>query len=160
MKVFTEENLLGWMMELPVGTISVIANDEAIVGLYFESLQPNIKLEKTPLLAEAERQLDQYFRGKRKSFELPLFYAGTQFQESVWEALLTIPYGETRSYGAIAQQIGNPKAPRAVGLANNRNPIAIIIPCHRVIGADGSLVGFGGGLDFKRFLLDLEQKWR
>lgn len=160
MKVFTEEGLLGYMMELPVGTISVVANHSAIVGVYFDTLQSNIRLEKTPLLEEAERQLNQYFQGKRESFDLPLFYEGTQFQVSVWEALLTIPYGETRSYGEIAKQIGNPKAPRAVGLANNRNPIAIIIPCHRVIGADGSLVGFGGGLHFKRFLLDLEQRWR
>ena len=111
------------------------------------------------LLKKAAKQLTEYFAGKRREFDLPLDFTGTGFQKKVWAALLTIPYGETRSYGEIAKQIGNPKACRAVGMANNRNPIAIICPCHRVIGADGSLVGFGGGLPAKQFLLDLEKDY-
>ena len=106
---------------------------------------------------EVKRQLDQYFKGRLKSFDLELKTGGTPFQQQVWEALAKIPYGSTISYGDLAVQIGNPKAVRAVGLANGRNPIPIIIPCHRVIGKNGSLTGFGGGLDVKRFLLELEQ---
>ena len=96
--------------------------------------------------------------GRRREFQLPLAPKGTEFQQKVWKALLDIPYGETRSYGEIARAIGNPKASRAVGMANNRNPIAIIIPCHRVIGSTGKLVGYGGGLDKKEFLLNLERQ--
>ena len=107
---------------------------------------------------DAVEQLDAYFAGDRTEFDLNLELVGTRFQRRVWEALLTIPYGETRSYGEIAQQIGSPGAFRAVGLANGHNPIAIIVPCHRVIGASGSLVGFGGGLPWKRLLLDLGAK--
>jgi len=114
---------------------------------------------ESPLIKTAAAQLAEYFAGKRAKFDLPLAPAGTEFQRSVWRALQTIPYGKTRSYGEIAAQIGNPKAFRAVGLANNRNPIVIIIPCHRVIGHDGSLVGFGGGLDVKQYLLDLENRY-
>lgn len=112
--------------------------------------------ELTPLLAETMRQLDEYFAGKRRDFDLPLAPKGTPFQQSVWAALLQIPYGTTASYGQIAAAVGNPKASRAVGMANNRNPISIIIPCHRVIGSDGSLVGYGGGLPIKKQLLELE----
>lgn len=111
---------------------------------------------ETALLREAGSQLLEYFQGKRKEFVLPLSPNGTKFQQKVWQALCTIPYGETRSYGQIAAQIGQPKASRAVGGANNRNPIMIFIPCHRVIGADGSLTGFGGGLEAKKYLLELE----
>ena len=110
-------------------------------------------MSETPLLAEACRQLGEYFTGERKSFELQLAPKGTPFQLRCWEALLRIPYGATTTYGDIARAVGSPKGFRAVGLANNRNPIAIIIPCHRVIGSDGKLVGFGGGLDVKSFLL-------
>lgn len=106
---------------------------------------------------EVKRQLDQYFKGRLKSFDLELKTGGTPFQQQVWQALAKIPYGSTISYGDLAVQIGNPKAVRAVGLANGKNPIPIIIPCHRVIGKNGSLTGFGGGLDVKRFLLELEQ---
>jgi methylated-DNA-[protein]-cysteine S-methyltransferase len=109
-----------------------------------------------PVLAEAERQLNEYFAGKRNCFELELEFAGTEFQRKVWEALLTIPCGETRSYREIAVQIGNPKAVRAVGAATGKNPISIVAPCHRVIGAFGDLTGFAGGLGTKRLLLDLE----
>jgi len=112
---------------------------------------------ETPLIKKAAAQLSDYFMGKRAKFDLPLAPAGTEFQRAVWQALETIPFGETRSYGDIAAQVGNPKACRAVGMANNRNPIAIIIPCHRVIGRDGSLTGYGGGLDVKQYLLDLEK---
>lgn len=110
----------------------------------------------TPLIREAFRQLEAYFRGDLKVFSLPLAPAGTPFQRRVWEVLLTIPYGETASYGDVAAAAGNVKAARAVGMANNRNPVAIVIPCHRVIGADGRLVGYGGGLELKRRLLELE----
>lgn len=116
--------------------------------------------DSSPLLLEAETQLAEYFAGARRDFHLPLAPAGTEFQRKVWAALLEIPYGETRSYGEIAAQIGNPKACRAVGMANNRNPLPILIPCHRVIGADGSLVGYGGGLNVKTVLLELEKEHR
>lgn len=113
---------------------------------------------ETALLKEAGRQLQEYFSGQRKKFSLPLAPAGTVFQHSVWNALKDIPYGETRSYGQIARTLGKAKAARAVGRANNKNPISIIIPCHRVIGADGKLVGYGGGLDKKAYLLALEKE--
>ncbi len=103
---------------------------------------------------------DEYFAGGRKDFDLPLCPRGTEFQKKVWSALREIPYGETRAYGEIAAAVGNPKAARAVGMANNRNPISVIVPCHRVIGSDGKLVGYGGGLDIKEFLLDLEREHR
>jgi len=111
-----------------------------------------------PLMHETVRQLRDFFAGKLRAFHLPLDMEGTEFQKRVWCALLTIPYGETRSYTQIAAQIGAPKAVRAVGAANGRNPIPVIVPCHRVIGASGDLVGFGGGLAWKRLLLDLEAK--
>jgi methylated-DNA-[protein]-cysteine S-methyltransferase len=108
------------------------------------------------LMRETVRQLQAYFAGELKAFDVPLELVGTDFQKRVWEALRTIPYGETRSYSGIATQIGSPRAVRAVGAANGRNPIPVIVPCHRVIGASGDLVGFGGGLEWKRLLLDLE----
>ena len=117
-------------------------------------------MDTTPLLSEAEHQLTEYFAGARRNFDLPLSPSGTAFQQKVWAALLSVPYGETRSYGDIARLIGNPGACRAVGMANNRNPLPILIPCHRVIGADGSLVGYGSGLDRKIFLLELERRHR
>jgi methylated-DNA-[protein]-cysteine S-methyltransferase len=112
--------------------------------------------QETPVLKETARQMHEYLRGQRKEFELPLAPQGTPFQLSVWKALQQIPYGETRSYKDIACAIGNPKAVRAVGGANHNNPISFIIPCHRVIGADGSMVGYGGGLELKKTLLELE----
>lgn len=146
-------------IDTPIGIICVESNEEAITGLFFEKNKTQYKQEKpeTDLLKRAGEQLKEYFSGKRKTFDLPLSPSGTEFQKKVWKALCTIPYGETRSYGEIAAQIGNPKACRAVGGANNKNPIMIFIPCHRVIGADGSLVGFGGGIDAKKFMLDLEK---
>jgi len=112
--------------------------------------------EVAAILDAAVAQLDEYFAGERREFDLPLDPVGTDFQLRAWTALRVIPYGETRSYAQQAQRIGSPNAVRAVGAANGRNPISIIVPCHRVVGADGSLTGFGGGLDAKRFLLDLE----
>lgn len=114
--------------------------------------------EKTPVLAEAERQLKEYFAGVRKNFELPLKPEGTAFFQSVWKELQEIPYGETRTYGEIAKSIGKPTAARAVGMANHHNPIMIVIPCHRVIGANGELIGYAGGLDTKKRLLNLEER--
>lgn len=111
---------------------------------------------ETELIRMTQRQLEEYFAGARREFTIPLHPSGTPFQERVWQALLTIPYGQTCSYGQIAARIGNPKASRAVGMANHKNPIAIVIPCHRVIGADGSMTGYGGGLDIKEYLLKLE----
>ena len=110
----------------------------------------------TPLLLEARRQLEEYFAGLRAAFSLPLAPEGTDFQKAVWRELENIPYGETRTYGQIARALGNPNASRAVGMANHKNPVAIMIPCHRVIGADGSLTGYAGGLDIKETLLRLE----
>ena len=141
------------VMQSPVGAVTVFSDGEAIVGIRFGNLGGD---EPDAVISEAIRQLGEYFDGKRKSFELPLKPCGTPFQESVWRALRDIPYGETRAYGDIAKSVGNEKACRAVGMANNKNPIAIVIPCHRVIGADGSLTGYAAGTDIKKFLLELE----
>ena len=142
-----------------VGTICLGEEDNFITNLYFKDewdLEDS-EVKETPLIKEAKRQLDEYFSGNRKEFDLPLKAIGTDFQKNVWDTLLNIPYGETRYYGEIAESIGNPKAPRAVGLANNRNPISIFIPCHRVIGKSGKLVGYGGGIHVKELLLNLEK---
>lgn len=120
-------------------------------------MQEQVICRETLLLSEARKQLEEYAQGQRKMFELPLSMKGTEFQMCVWEALQTITYGETRTYGQIAATVGHPKASRAVGMANHRNPIAIIVPCHRVIGANGSLTGYAGGLDKKKLLLQLER---
>lgn len=141
-----------------IGRIGLAEEGGAITDLLFPGRSfrgPYIEAE-TPVLEMAARQLYEYFSGRRTVFDLPLTPAGTPFQRRVWDALLNIPYGETRSYLHIATQVGNPAACRAVGAANGKNPIAIFIPCHRVIGADGSLVGFGGGLHIKEHLLRLE----
>ncbi len=142
--------------ETPIGVVCIEESENAITGLRFHEEKDPMETE-TPLLKEAGRQLKEYFEKKRKVFDLPLKPEGTNFQKRVWAALCTIPYGQTRSYGEIAKQIGNEKACRAVGGANNKNPIMIFIPCHRVIGANGSLVGFGGGLPAKKYMLELEK---
>ena len=145
-----------------VGRLGIGVESERITGLHFERSsisRSDMKLEETPRHLEASRQLQEYFSGRRKIFTLPLAPKGTDFQMRCWEALLKVPYGETRSYGDIARSVGSPRGFRAVGMANNRNPISIIIPCHRIIGSDGKLVGFGGGLDIKEFLLGLESKY-
>jgi len=145
------------IFESELGPIQVICDEEWVLGVEFGSEAPKEGLKKsTDLIKEAVLQLNEYLIGERTEFNLPLKPEGTAFQKKVWEALCTIPYGQTRSYKEIAVQIGNEKACRAVGMANNRNPISIIIPCHRVIGADKSLVGYGGGLDIKVKLLNLE----
>jgi methylated-DNA-[protein]-cysteine S-methyltransferase len=146
--------------ESPVGELTLMSNGNALTAVLFEN--PRYALPEQPrgddkIIASTRRQLDQYFAGKLKSFDLPLAPQGTPFQQRVWQALQAIPYGVTRSYGEQAKAIGNPAAVRAVGLANGRNPISIIIPCHRVIGANGTLTGYGGGIERKQFLLDLEQ---
>lgn len=148
----------------PVGRLQLVANDHSLVGVLWESeIKNRVKLGEMledathPILLKTKRQLKEYFEGARRHFDVPLAFVGTEFQMKVWQALLSIPYGETRSYKDIALQIGNIKAVRAVGAANRCNPISIIAPCHRVIGASGKLVGFAGGLDQKKILLDLEQ---
>lgn len=139
------------------GVIGVEEAGGAVTQVTFgDGAEVSVAGGATPLIREAFRQLEAYFRGDLKVFSLPLAPAGTPFQRRVWEVLLTIPYGETASYGDVAAAAGNVKAARAVGMANNRNPVAIVIPCHRVIGADGRLVGYGGGLELKRRLLELE----
>lgn len=141
-----------------IGRIGIVEDGHAITHLYFNDIEEkNISIKETPLLSEAYRQLSQYLDGIRKEFDIPLNPQGTEFQMKVWSALREIPYGVTCSYKDIAIKIRNEKACRAVGLANNRNPISIFIPCHRVIGSNGKLVGYGGGLDIKEKLLKLEE---
>ena len=146
--------------EKEIGKIGIGEDNGAITDIFFGTeIDPiDTELWETPLIKKASKQLDEYFQGTRKNFDLPIFTKGTPFQQRVWDALKTIPYGETRSYKDIAVQIGKSKACRAVGMANNRNPISIIIPCHRVIGSKGELVGYGGGLNIKEQLLSLEGK--
>jgi methylated-DNA-[protein]-cysteine S-methyltransferase len=150
-------------VDSPVGRLTLVATDEGLAGILWEQARPrSVRLHVDaedaghPVLLETERQLQEYFAGQRKDFTLRLDVAGTPFQRKVWNALMTIPFGETRSYGEIARQIGNPGAMRAVGAANGRNPVSIVAPCHRVIGSTGKLTGFGGGLDVKAQLLALE----
>lgn len=145
------------VVQSPVGDLTLTEENGALTGLYFGRLSLEGEEGLTALLERTSRQLEEYFAGKRKQFDLPLSLRGTEFQRQVWAALRDIPYGETRSYGQIAQAVGRPKAVRAVGMANHRNPISIIVPCHRVVGADGSLTGYGGGLENKKFLLALER---
>jgi len=143
----------------PVGPLVLTSDGTALTGVLFDAeLDPTWSTEPCAVLDRAAAQLDEYFAGERTEFDLPLEPAGTPFQRSTWLALREIPYAETINYGQLALRVGNPKASRAVGLANGRNPISIVVPCHRVIGADGSLTGYGGGLDRKRLLLDLERR--
>jgi methylated-DNA-[protein]-cysteine S-methyltransferase len=145
--------------DYPVGRIGIAARDGFITHVFYAAVRSHEGYSRgeIPLIAQAAAQLREYFSGRRKEFELPLMPQGTTFQQSVWKALTTIPYGETLSYQEVAALVGNPKASRAVGMANHRNPIAIIIPCHRVNGADGKLRGYAGGLPAKQYLLDLEK---
>ena len=146
--------------DYPVGLIGIAEEAGAISRVFFsdEKKCDGYETADTPLIQKAAAQLAEYFDGKRTKFDLPLALHGTDFQVSVWQALQTIPFGQTSSYAGIAALIGNAKAYRAVGMANNRNPIVIIVPCHRVIGHNGDLTGYGGGLPVKQFLLDLEQR--
>ncbi|MFZ0418801.1 MAG: methylated-DNA--[protein]-cysteine S-methyltransferase [Candidatus Sulfotelmatobacter sp.] len=165
-------------MESAIGPLFLAASERGLVALEFDarlagqqSIRPNprnlreenrkenkgVKFEQSSrLMRPYVRELEEYFAGKRREFSFPLDLRGTDFQLACWRALLAIPYGETRSYAAIARAVGKPKAFRAVGMANNRNPIAIVVPCHRVIASDGTLCGYGGGLEVKRKLLELE----
>lgn len=146
--------ILFW--ESPIGTLTLAEEDGALTFLLFGREELPGQEQETPLLRETVQQLEEYFSGSRQVFTIPLHPRGTPFREKVWAALREIPYGETRSYGQLAEMVGQPRAVRAVGGANHHNPIAILIPCHRVIGADGSLTGYGGGMDKKEFLLRLE----
>ena len=141
-------------IDSPIGELLLTAEGGALTRLYLAPFDVDPAWEHDPdALADPARQLAEYFAGERTEFELELAPAGTEFQQRVWALLLAIPYGETTTYGALAIELGNPRSVRAVGLANGRNPISIVVPCHRVIGADGSLVGYGGGLERKRTLL-------
>lgn len=153
-------------MASPVGELTLVARGGRLAAILWERerasrvrLGPLEHAPDDPLLREVARQLEEYFAGERQRFEVEMDFAGTTFQRQVWAALLTIPFGETRTYRQIAEQIGNPTAVRAVGAANGRNPISIIAPCHRVIGASGELTGFAGGLSAKEWLLKREGAW-
>jgi methylated-DNA-[protein]-cysteine S-methyltransferase len=159
----TQPRLAYKWVDSPVGKLKLVATDQGLAAILWPTERPGrVRLdiaaedERHPVLGEAERQLAEYFDGRRTTFSLKLDFCGTAFQRKVWRALLTIPFGETRSYAQIAEQIGSPGASRAVGAANGRNPISIVTPCHRVIGASGKLTGFAGGLDAKAYLLALE----
>jgi methylated-DNA-[protein]-cysteine S-methyltransferase len=151
------------LIDSPVGQLKLVASDKGLAAILWKDENPRrVRLGSlaedpdNPFLVETERQLGAYFAGRLKTFTVPLDFRGTEFQKSVWKALLTIPFGETRSYAQIARQIGRPTAARAVGAANGRNPISIIAPCHRVIGSTGALTGFAGGLAAKERLLAIE----
>ncbi|MEU8639783.1 methylated-DNA--[protein]-cysteine S-methyltransferase [Amycolatopsis sp. NPDC048633] len=152
------------VVDSPCGPLTLVARGEALCGLYMvrqrhrpDELTFGEPDPGAPIFARAEAELKEYFAGQRHRFELPLTLVGTPFQQRVWTALQEIPYGATTSYGELADRLGQPTASRAVGLANGKNPIGIIVPCHRVVGSTGSLTGYGGGLERKRYLLDFEQ---
>lgn len=151
-------------MDSPVGRLKLVASDKGLAAVLWKNDSPRrvhltdlVKDIDHPVLRQAEKQLREYFAGKRRSFSLPLDMQGTPFQKNVWHALLEIPFGETRSYGELARLLGRPSASRAVGAANGRNPLSIVVPCHRVIGTSGKLTGFAGGLETKAHLLELER---
>lgn len=153
-------------MHSPVGELKLIASDRGLAGILWENDKPSrvphlnsaVANNDHPVLLETENQLTEYLAGTRKNFTLPLDFTGTDFNKKVWQLLLAIPYGETRSYAQLAKQLGDPSLARAVGAANGKNPISIVAPCHRVIGANGKLTGFAGGLSTKAFLLNLESE--
>ena len=154
--------LLYTTIDSPIGELLLLGDGEALHGLYMQDGRKPVRIApgwepSTAPFADVCSQLQEYFAGERTTFEIPLVLKGAPFERQVWRALEDIPYGETVTYGEIARRVGQPSAARAVGLANGRNPIAVIVPCHRVIGADGTLTGYGGGLERKRLLLELEQ---
>jgi methylated-DNA-[protein]-cysteine S-methyltransferase len=156
------EPLLHTTIESPIGDLLLLGDGDALRGVYMQAGRKPVRVADAwqaadEPFAQARSQLEQYFAGERTSFDLPLAAEGSEFERRVWRALEDIPFGETQSYGEVAERIGAPGAARAVGLANGRNPISIVVPCHRVIGANGTLTGYGGGLERKRFLLELEQ---
>jgi methylated-DNA-[protein]-cysteine S-methyltransferase len=153
------------MIHSPVGNLKLVANYKALVAVLWENENPTrvrlselVEKHAHPLLMKAEQQLNEYFTGRREDFSIALDMAGTPFQKSVWEALLAIPFGQTKTYLDVARHLGNPQATRAVGAATGRNPVSIIVPCHRVIGSTGKLTGFAGGLEAKAYLLLMEQR--
>jgi len=157
------EELFYTELDSPTGTLTLVASERALVDVWWDlgeelpsGLREAVRNDSHPILLQTARQLQEYFDGARQQFDVPLDPRGTDFQKKVWMALRQIPFGQTRSYGQIARQIGTPSASRAVGAANGKNPIPIIVPCHRVIGANGTLTGFGGGLENKALLLKLE----
>lgn len=158
------EQLVYKDVQSPVGNIRLIASDKGLVAILWEGedykrtkLSVPVRQHESPVLLQTEKQLKEYFESKRKVFEIPLDFKGTEFQIKVWEALLKIPYGITKTYGDLARILGDIKAVRAVGGALNKNPVSIIVPCHRIVGASGKLVGFAGGIENKSVLLDLER---
>ncbi|MEV6911421.1 methylated-DNA--[protein]-cysteine S-methyltransferase [Amycolatopsis sp. NPDC051071] len=153
------------VIDSPYGTLTLVADGERLCGLYMvqQRHRPGEQTFGHPdpgaaIFVETEKQLKEYFAGQRKDFDLPLSFGGTEFQRMVWEGLCEIPYGETVSYGRLADRLGRPTASRAVGLANGKNPMGIIVPCHRVVGSNGDLTGYGGGIERKRQLLDFERE--
>lgn len=147
-------------LKTPIGLLEITATDEAIVGVKPVDHEENVAGDTAAnkLAQKCKTELEEYFAGKRKSFDLPLKGEGTDFQKQVWDQLKCIPYGETRTYGEVAEMMGKPKASRAIGMANHHNPILILVPCHRVIGADGSLTGYAAGIEAKKYLLEFEKK--
>ncbi len=152
-------------IESTVGKLILLASEDKLIEIKFDRLITNDEFyenieenSELPIFLDTEVQLDEYFRGKRKSFSIPIILNGTEFQQKVWKQLQSIPYGETISYQELAEKIGDKKKARAVGAANGKNPIPIIVPCHRVISKDGSLGGFGGGVPVKRYLLEMERR--
>src|SRR4029077_8098341 len=153
-------NLSYKLVASPIGRLKLVASDKGLVAILWENDNPRrvllselVECPDHPILVRTQKELEEYFAGKRDAFTVPLDMRGTPFQKQVWKALLGIPFGETRTYGQLANQLGNPKATRAVGAANGRNPLAILVPCHRVIGFSGKLTGFAGGLEAKAHLL-------
>ena len=162
-----------YFYQTDVGTMVISENGKGITDIYFTdtfatesivnqegvtiSAKTGAVIAETPMIKAAYQQLQEYFTGTRKQFDFPLDLQGTEFQQKVWKALVEIPYGSTRSYGEVAAAIGQPKAARAVGMANNRNPLCVVVPCHRVIGSNGKLVGYAGGIHIKEYLLRLEK---
>lgn len=147
-------------IDSPVGRLRLIGNGDALIGLYLpRQAAPEAPERRTPVLARAATQLAEYFAGERREFDVPLAAIGTGFQQRVWRELAKIPYGETRSYGALARALGSPTASRAVGAANGKNPISILVPCHRVIAGSGALTGYAGGVTAKKWLLEHEARW-
>jgi O-6-methylguanine DNA methyltransferase len=156
------ETLFCSVTDSPFGPLTLALSELGVVAVHFGRvvLSPANFVESAETTSVCRRELDEYFAGKRTQFTVPLDLRGTAFQKQCWQALLDIPYGETRSYADIARVIGRPRAFRAVGMANHDNPVAIIVPCHRVVGSNGNLTGYGGGLDVKRQLLELERRHR
>ena len=154
----TKEKLSRAVYKSPVGELLIVCTETALLSLGVRKVQESAEdKENNPVVQQTIKELEEYFAGNRKVFTVPLDLRGTEFQKKVWEALREIPYGETRSYKEIAEKIGNPKASRAVGMANHRNPIGIVVPCHRVVGANGKLTGYAGGIPMKQALLELEK---